>query len=69
MTWKPHIDEIFAKLNKANIMFSKIRHFEDQKTLKAIRLAIFQSQLYSSSLAWAQNFNSTKRLFNLQKKH
>ena len=33
MTWKPHIDEISTKLNKANAMLSKIRHFVDQKTL------------------------------------
>ena len=69
MTWKPHIDEISTKLNKANAMLSKIRHFVDQKTLKAIYHAIFESHLYSSSLVWAQNFNSTKRLFILQKKH
>ena len=49
-------------------MLSKIRHFVDQKTLKAIYHAIFESRLYSSSLVWVQNFNSTKRLFILQKK-
>ena len=48
-------------------MLSKIRHFVDQKTLKAICHAIFESHLYSSSLVWAQNLNSTKRLFILQK--
>ena len=68
LTWKPHIDGISTKLNKANAMLSKIRHFVDQKTLKAIYHAIFESHLYSSSLVWAQNFNSTKRLFILQKK-
>ena len=46
-----------------------VRHFVDQKTLKAIYYAIFESHLYYSSLVWAQNFNSTKRLFILQKKH
>ena len=69
LTWKPHIDGISAKFNKANAMLSKIRHFVDQKTLKAIYHAIFESHLYSSSLVWAQKFNSTKRLFILQKKH
>ena len=68
LTWKPHIDGISTKLNKANAMLSKIRHFVDQKTLKAIYDAIFESHLCSSSLVWAQNFNSTKRLFILQKK-
>ena len=69
LTGKPHTDGISAKLTKANAMLSKIRHFVDQKTLKAIYHAIFESHLYYSSLVWAQNFNSTKRLFILQKKH
>ena len=56
---KPHIDGISAKLNKANAMLSKIRHFVDQKTLKAIYHVILESHLYSS-LVWAQNFNSTQ---------
>ena len=47
---KPHIDGIFAKLNKANAMLSKIKHFVDQKTLEAIYHAIFESHLYSSSV-------------------
>ena len=54
--------------NTANAMLSKIRHFADQKTLKAIYHAIFESHLRSSSSVWAQNIYSTKRLFILQKK-
>ena len=68
LTWKPHIDETSTKLNKANAMLSKIKHFVDQKTLKAIYHTIFESHLYHYSLDWVQNFNSTKRLFRLQKK-
>ena len=49
-------------------MLSKIRHFADQKTLKAIYHAIFESHLHCSSSVWAQNLDSTKRLFILQKK-
>ena len=45
-----------------------MRYFVDKKTLKAIYHAIFESHLYYSSLVWAQNFNSKKRLFILQKK-
>ena len=63
LTWKPHIDGISTKLNKANAMLSKIRHFVDQKTLKAIYHARFESHMYYSSLVWTKNFNSTKRLF------
>ena len=68
LTWKPHIDGVSTKLNKANGMLSKIRHFVDQITLKAIYHAVFESCLYYSSLVWAQSFNSTKRLFISQKK-
>ena len=50
LTWKPHIDGISAKLNKANVILSKIRHFIDQNTLKAIYHAIIESHFYSSSL-------------------
>ena len=68
LTWKPQLDGISTKLNKANAILSKVRHFVDQKTLKAIYHAIFESHLYYYSLVWAQNSNSTKRLFILQKK-
>ena len=68
LTWKPYIDGISTKLNKANPMLSKLRHFVDQKTLKAIYHALFESHLYYSFLVWEQNFKSTKRLFILQKK-
>ena len=68
LTWKLHINEISAKLRKANTSLSKMRYFVDKKTLKAIYHAIFESHLYYSSLVWAQNFNSKKRLFILQKK-
>ena len=68
LTWKTHIDEKSAKLNKENAMFFKLRYFVDQKTLKAILYAIFESHLNYSSLVWAQNFNSIKILFILQKK-
>ena len=57
-----------AKLNKANAMLSKIRHYIDQKTLKAIYHAIFESPLYSSSLVWAQNVNSTMTVYRRKKK-
>ena len=67
LTWKPHIDRISAKLNKAYAILSKIRHFVDQKTLKAIYHAIFEPHLYSSSLVWPQNFNSAKKTVYLTK--
>ena len=49
-------------------MLSKVRHFVNKKTLKSIYHAIFESHLFYSCLVWAQNINSIKRLYILQKK-
>ena len=56
------IKNVAAKLNRANTMFSKIRDFVHKKTLKSIYHAIFESHLFYSCLAWAQNIYSIKRL-------
>ena len=69
LTWKPRIDGIFVKFNKANAMLSKLRHYVEQKTLKAIYLTIFESHIYYSFFASPQNFNSKKTLSILHKKH
>ena len=68
LNWKQQISDIAIKLNKANGILSKLRHFIDRKTLKSIYHAIFEPHLYYSLLVWAQNSNSIKRLFVLQKK-
>ena len=66
--WKQQISDTAIQLNKVNGILSKLRHFIDRKTLKSIYHAIFEPHLYYSSLVWAQNSNSIKRLFVLQKK-
>ena len=68
LNWKQQISDIAIKLNKGNGILSKLRHFIDRKTLKTICHVIFEPHLYYSSLVWAQNSNSIKRLFVLQKK-
>ena len=67
LNWKQHVSDIAIKLNKANGILSKLRHFIDRKTLKSIYHAIFEPHL-NYSLVWTQNSNSIKRLFVLQKK-
>ena len=63
-TWK-HIDNVAVKLNKANVMLSKIRHFVDKKTLKLMA----SSFLSHISLVCVQNNCSlVKRLHILLKK-
>ena len=64
LTWKQQISD----KAQANGILSKLKHFIDRKTLKSTYHAIFEPHLYYSSLVWAQNSNSIKRLFVLQKK-
>ena len=68
LNWKQQISDIAIKLNKANGILSKLRHFIDRKTLKSIYHAIFEPHLYYSSLVWAKNSNSVKRIFVFRKK-
>ena len=68
LNWKQQISDIASKLNKANGILSKLRHFIDRKTLKTVYHAIFEPHSYYSSPVWAQNSNPIKRLFVLQKK-
>ena len=68
LTWKHQINHVALKLNKANAMLSKVRHVLDIKTLRSVYYAIFESHLCYASLVWAQNLNSVKRLYLLQKK-
>ena len=68
LTWKQHINHVALKLIKANAMLSKLRHVLDIRTLRSVYYAIFESYLCYTSLVWAQNNNSVKRLHLLQKK-
>ena len=53
LTWKQHISDIAIKLNKANGILSKLRHFIDRKTLKSMYHAIFEPHSYYPSFVWA----------------
>ena len=68
LNWHEQINNVAVKLNRANAMLSKVRHFVHKKTLKSIYRAIFESHLLYSCLVWEQNINSIKRLYILQKK-
>ena len=65
LNWIEQVSDIAIKLNG---ILSKLSHFIDCKTVKSIYHAIFEPHLHSSSLVWAKNSNSIKRLFVLQKK-
>ena len=52
LNWHEQINNVAVKLNRANAMLSKVRHFVDKKTLKSIYHAIFESHLSNSCLVW-----------------
>ena len=68
LTWQHHINDLSVKLNRANALLFKIRKFVDDKILRSIYFAIFESNLNYCSLVWAQNYNAINRLVILQKK-
>ena len=46
LNWHEQINNVAVKLNRANAMLSKVRHFVHKKTLKSIYHAIFESHLF-----------------------
>ena len=68
LTWQHHINDLSVKLNRANALLFKIRKFVDDKILRSIYFAIFESNLNYCSLVWAQNYNAINRLVILQKR-
>ena len=68
LSWHHQINNIAAKLKRANVMLSKISYFVNFNTLKSIHHAILESHLNYLLTVWAQNGNSIKRLLVLHKK-
>ena len=73
LTWQHHINDFFVKLNRANVLLFKIRKFVDDKILRSIYFAVFESILNYCSLVWAQNYDCivilpkiTLRIMNFQ---
>ena len=66
LTWQHHINDLFVKLNRANALLFKIRKFVDDKILRPIYFAIFESNLNYCSLVWDQNYNAINLLVILQ---
>ena len=68
LNWHHQISNVAVKLNTADSMLSKIRHFVNFNTVKSIYHAILKSHLNYSLTVWAQNTNSIKRLAVLRLK-
>ena len=68
LNWKHHINEVLTTLIRANAILFKIRNHVNPKILRSIYFAISESHLNYSSIVWAQNPGSIKRLIILQKR-
>ena len=62
------IYDLSVKIDRTNALLFKIRKCVDDKILRSIYFAIFESNLNYCSLVWAQNYNAINRLVILQKK-
>ena len=58
LKWQYHINDLSVKLNRANALLFKIRKFVNDKILRFIYFAIFESHLNYCPLVWAQNYNA-----------
>ena len=58
LTWQHHINDLSVKLNWPNALLFKIKKFVDDKILRSIYFAIFESNLNYCSLVQAQNYNA-----------
>ena len=66
--WNVQVNSIAVKLNRANALLLKIRNYFNRKTLRNIYFAIFDSHLSYSSIVWARNISTVRRLIILQKR-
>ena len=53
-------------MNRVNALLFKIRKFVEDRILRSINFAIFESNLNYYSPVWAQNYNAINRLVILQ---
>ena len=69
LSGEPHCEDLMKKLNRANGMLAKARHFVPLKELKNIYHAIFSSHLMYGCQIWTQKLNSVSdKISILQKK-
>ena len=68
LSWQYHVNDLSAKLNRANALLFKMRKYVCCKILRSIYFAIFDSYLSYCSLSWAQNCSNIQQIVILQKK-
>ena len=65
LNWHHHINDQSAKFNRANALL--LTSYVNQKVIKSIYFAIFDSHPNYANLIWAQNSNAIQRITMLQK--
>ena len=68
LNWKIHIHDIASKLNGANAILAKLRHFVNSKILRSTYFAIFHSHLNYACNAWGLTRFPQQKASILQKK-
>ena len=69
LNWNNQINDLAAKLNRANALLFKRKNYVNQKILGSIYFEIFDSHLNYPSLIWAQNSNTIHRVLILLKRY
>ena len=68
LTWKPHINYVASKLQRANGAISKLRHYVPLKTLINVYHSIFSSHMRYACQIWGlRDCTVTHRILTLQK--
>ena len=69
LNWIIHIHDLTSKLNRANAVLAKLRHFANSETLRSTYFAIFHSHLNYVCIAWRFTRFPQQKVSILQKKH
>ena len=68
LNWKVHIHDLASKLNRANAILAKLRHFVNSEILRSTYFAIFHSHLNYVCIAWGLTRFPQQKVSILQKK-
>ena len=66
--WKIHVNDLASKLNRANAVTAKLRHFVNREILRSTYFSIFHSHLNYVCLAWGLTRFPQQNVSILQKK-
>ena len=68
LNWKIHIHDLASKLNRANAILAKLRHFVNSEILRSTYFAIFHSHLNYVCIPWRLTRFPHQKVSILQKK-